>query len=583
MDIGIFGSGPAAESIRGACEDVGATVSTTDRDSMGEYDAVGVVAPPSSGAFDAADDAADRWVAVETGGVGGRLLRLDAGVSVYDEHSGCYDCLRDRVDSNLGQQPRSDDPTGDPNGLRIAGAIAGRELVLLAIGHDRGGTVHEVPGHEHEPGPQREFLPVPGCACGADRDRSVDLAEADAADVEAGDGERSLDDAVARAERALDERVGLIANVGERESFPVPYYIASTADTTAFSDARAAEFAAGVDPDWDRAFMKALGEGLERYAAGVYRSTEFTNAPERTRARPVSPRAFVRPDDAATPDVETPLPWTEGVDLATGEEVSLPAEFVHYPPPSERYGSAITTGLGLESSGVGAVLAGLYEVVERDAAMLSWYSTFEPLALRTDDEGVAELRKRARAENLEVSLLLLTQDVDVPVVGAAVHRDGEWPKFAMGSGADLDAAAAARSALAEALQNWMELRAMGPGAAEDEEGAIGTHASFPTQTQRFVDADGTVDAVDVGPGDPPTGRAELDALIERVTDAGLDAYAARLTTPDLERIGFEAYRALVPEAQPLFVGEPFFGDRARDVPEELGFEPRLDRAYHPFP
>jgi ribosomal protein S12 methylthiotransferase accessory factor len=39
----------------------------------------------------------------------------------------------------------------------------------------------------------------------------------------------------------------------------------------------------------------------------------------------------------------------------------------------------------------------------------------------------------------------------------------------------------------------------------------------------------------------------------------------------------------VPAAQPLFTGEPYFGERARTVPEALGFEPRLDRPIHPFP
>jgi ribosomal protein S12 methylthiotransferase accessory factor len=48
-------------------------------------------------------------------------------------------------------------------------------------------------------------------------------------------------------------------------------------------------------------------------------------------------------------------------------------------------------------------------------------------------------------------------------------------------------------------------------------------------------------------------------------------------------MGFEAVRALVPAAQPLFTDEPYFGERAERVPRELGFEPRLDRDHHPFP
>jgi ribosomal protein S12 methylthiotransferase accessory factor len=33
----------------------------------------------------------------------------------------------------------------------------------------------------------------------------------------------------------------------------------------------------------------------------------------------------------------------------------------------------------------------------------------------------------------------------------------------------------------------------------------------------------------------------------------------------------------------LFVDDPVFGERASEAPRELGFEPRLDRAFHPYP
>jgi len=55
------------------------------------------------------------------------------------------------------------------------------------------------------------------------------------------------------------------------------------------------------------------------------------------------------------------------------------------------------------------------------------------------------------------------------------------------------------------------------------------------------------------------------------------------TTRDVAAIGFEAVRALIPSGQPLTFGSPTFGDRARSVPEQLGFEPALERDHHPFP
>ncbi len=560
-DIRIVGDGPAAAAAAAAFDDIDAALTDADRPAMT------VVVVPAGGGTDELDGDHGRAAVVEIGGVGGEAVDgLDAAVSVFGAEGPRFDDLRRRVAATT---DADGPPSGDRSAVRFAGAVAGRRAVaLLSGGADVAGTVVEVAGAGVTA--ERRFLPVP---TPEQRDRTVRY---DHRDVD-------VDDALGRAEQALDERVGPIEQVGERESFPIPYYLAGVADTRGFSDARAAEFAAGVDLDWDRAFMKGLGEALERYCAGVYRRSEFTVAPERTRSNPVPPSRFVSPDGWDVPDADTPIPWVQGVDLDTDASASLPAEFVHYPPPNERYKPPITTGLGLGNSGAEALLSGLYEVVERDATMLAWYSSFEPLALDLDDEGYDALRRRARAEDLSVTTLLVTQDVDIPVVAATVTREGEWPHFAAGSAASLDSGVAARSALGEALQNWMELRAMGPEDAAAEGGAIGDYAADPTPAAEFLDAGATVPADSVGPDTVPTGRTELDAVIDRVTASGVDAYAARTTTRDVASLGFETVRVLVPAAQPLFQGTPFFGDRARTVPRKLGFEPALDRAYHPFP
>jgi ribosomal protein S12 methylthiotransferase accessory factor len=339
-----------------------------------------------------------------------------------------------------------------------------------------------------------------------------------------------------------------------------------------------------VSADWNAAYVKAVGEALERYAAGVYRAEAFERAPAPEVETPVAPDAFVLPGEGyPNPDPDEPIRWVPGEDLRTGESVSLPAEFVRFPPPERRHKPSITTGLGLGTSGTGALLSGLYETIERDATMLAWYSTIEPVGLAVDAPGFETLRRRARAENLSVTPLLVTADVDVPVVSTAVHREDAWPRFAVGSAADLDPNAAAEGALCEALQNWMELREMGPEGANEEVTAIGRYADFPREAREFVSVDADLPAESVGPESIPGGETELEALLDRVDDAGLSAYAARVTTRDVETAGFEVVRVLVPEAQPLFTGDRYFGERARTVPREMGYRPRLDRPPHPYP
>ncbi|MFD1569225.1 YcaO-like family protein [Halorubrum laminariae] len=568
MDIGLVGEGPAADAVAAALGDIDVNVMPVEADLLDGFDLAVVVDTAGSEAFAAASDRLDQWVAVEVGGVGGVPLdAVDAAVTVFE--TTCYDCLRARVAS--GDAEPANETRGTRSAVRYAGALAGRRVVRLLSGDPVADTIVEVASGEAADS-ERTLLPVPGCGCG---DVPGDALPRD------GEG-RSLAAALDAAERAVDSRAGPIADVGEQSSFPVPYYVARVADTTPFSDGRAAEFGGGVAAGWDAAFMKALGEGLERYAAGVYREESFTRAAAATVPNPVPPDAFVRPESAAAYSRDDRLPWVAAEHLATGEIASLPAEFVHFPPPESRYRPAITTGLGLGNSGPEAALSGLYEVIERDATMTSWYSTVDPLGIEVDDEAFAELEKRARAESLTVTPLLVTTDVDVPVVAVGVHREGEWPRFAAGSGADLDPAAAARSALAEALQNWTELRSMGEAAAADQGAAIGRHADFPAETGAFFDPDATVPAESLG-AETATGTAELSAVVERVEAVGLDPYVARITTRDLAALGFEAVRVLAPGAQPLFTGDPFFGDRASDVPRSMGFEPTLDAEYHPFP
>jgi ribosomal protein S12 methylthiotransferase accessory factor len=574
VSVGIVGSGRGAAAVEAALGDAGvdpARIDASEVESVAYPVVIGAAGDP---AFERAHDAGVTWLAIELGGIGGQPRPgVDATVSILGD-AACFHCLQRRVRAHAGDQDGSSSPGRETaSGVtarteRLAGAVAGHRLLEWIDGENGVGDVLELP-YTH-----RRLFPVPGCDCLSPTDRAIER-EYVPVDIEA---------TVERAESVVDPRLGVVSQVGEANSFPAPYYLAILADTEGFSDVAAGPHAAGVSADWNAAYVKAVGEALERYAAGVYRAGDFEEAPATEMEAPVSPGAFVLPDEGyAEPDPGEPIRWASGENLRTGEPVDLPAEFVQFPPPERRHKPSITTGLGLGTSGVGALLSGLYETVERDATMLAWYSTFEPVGLTVDSPEFETLRRRARAEGLSVTPLLVTADVDVPVVSVAVYREAEWPKFAVGSAATLDPDAAAEGALCEAIQNWMELREMGPEGASEESTAIGRYADFPREAREFVSVDAELPAADVGPETIPEGEAELDAVMDRVAAAGMSTYAARLTTRDVEQAGFEVVRVLVPEAQPLFTGDRYFGERARTVPREMGYTPRLDHPPHPYP
>lgn len=569
--IAVVGEGPAVAAVDAALSDVSATVETTDVAGIADADLGIVVGVTGSDGFvqvnQTAADADVPWIAIEVGGIGGHPTGTGT-VSVFSATGPCYACLRTRVAANTASTEELEGESMARTDARFAGAVAGRLAVAHVTGDPVTGTVIEIPRTE------RELLAVPTCpVCGSStRDHGVTRSHATMSVTESAD----------RAERAVDDRLGIVSVVGERESYPAPYYLANIASTDEFSDGAAMDHAAGVAPDWDAAYMKALGEAMERYAAAIYREDTFETATVDSVESGVPPSAFVRPDDATDPSADDAIEWLPGTTLSTDESVKLPAEFVVFPPPEERFAPAITTGLGLGNSPTEALLSGLYEVIERDAMMLSWYSTYDPVGIAGTGAEIEALTRRCRSEGLTTQLVLLTQDIDVPVVAATVTRD-EWPRFAAGTSAALDPNAAGRAALAEAVQNWMELRSLGQADAAEAGRGVARYADRPGEVTDFFDPDTTVDAAAVGPDTVPSGEDELDAVCDRVADVDLTPYATRLTTRDVDTLGFEVTRVLIPDAQPLFIDDPFFGDRARTIPNELGYRPRLDRGYHPFP
>lgn len=508
-------------------------------------------------------DAGRSAVLVELGGIGGQAIEgVDGAIVRISPGGPCYRCLELRVGSADDTAPVNRS-TPAPGMRRIMGAVAGHWATTDWVPSDDV-TVLEFPWTE------RSLQPVPGCPACANGQRWTPASTARG-------GSRSLEEAVAAAERAIDERVGLIQSIGEAHSRPLPYYLATLADTGGFSDVVAPRQAAGVAEDWNRALMKAVGEALERYAAGVYREDQFRTASVEAMTDAIPPREFVRPADADP--VEGAIPWLPATSLRDGEHRWVPAELAVFPPPTRSIRPAITTGLALGNSRDEARAAGLAEVIERDATMLAWYSTFEPMGVRVDDERFERLVRLAAIEDLTVSTALLTQDVDIPVIAAAVHREGPFPQFAMGSAAGLDPVETAIDALREAIQNWMELDSMGEEGSRSEAPRITRYAVDPGAAGAFMDPDATLDAESLGPSVDDS----LVALVDRVTTVAWEPLAVTTTTRDLAGLGFHATRVIVPEAQPLFTGAAYFGDRARRVPREQGFEPRLDRDPHPFP
>jgi ribosomal protein S12 methylthiotransferase accessory factor len=220
--VALVGSGPATDVVAAALDDESIPHERREDPDLADATLGVVVDRVGSESFERADDAAPAagvpWIAVELGGIGGYPI-VEASVAGLEPEGPCYRCLSGRVEANA---PADAEPVAAPGGptARLAGAQAGSALADLldpdrALPIDRSresilGRVIEVPHAE------REVLSLPGCGCGPDAD----------SDLRRGGDSLDLEAALASGERGLDDRVGIVAQVGEAESYPAPYYLA---------------------------------------------------------------------------------------------------------------------------------------------------------------------------------------------------------------------------------------------------------------------------------------------------------------------------------------------------------------------
>ena len=377
--------------------------------------------------------------------------------------------------------------------------------------------------------------------------------------------------AIAAAERAIDPVVGIIESVGEEASVPLPYYLARLTTHPMSHAGERGRLAAGVDLDWDRAYMRALGEALERYAASVYNTDALQAAPPDAMTNAMPLDALVRPA-GGTPDL---LPWVSGLDLHTRSPTAVPAGLVYHPPPGPPLRPAITTGLALARTRKAAIHRGLLEVIERDAVMRVWYGTAPVHRVTVETGPMQTLTARLRAADLSVACWGCPTDEGVPVCIAAVHRTTGYPYCAFGTAAAVEPREAATHAVIEATQNWMELEAMGREASAETYEGVARYAEDPSPAFAFLPGSDAALPVDELLGAAPDAP---EPLIEHLAHHGLMAVAVSVTTGDLRALGFEAVRVVIPAAQPLFVRDPYFGDRVSTDAAAIH-----DRRPHPFP
>jgi ribosomal protein S12 methylthiotransferase accessory factor len=378
------------------------------------------------------------------------------------------------------------------------------------------------------------------------------------------------------------------------------------------------EFAGGMHVFLDNARAAALGEAVERYSAAYApaESTTLTTAAALGSAAVVPERfALFHARQLASPlfpfvefGMHTRLRFVEGFALADGRPAFVPSQLVYLAgwfDDEERIGLPTSNGVACGATLEEAILAGLLELIERDAVMLAWKNVLSlPLLDWTSDTSLTEIDRRVFAPTgLRFSVVDGSAFFDVPVAIAVVHGPpGERTALAMGAGAGATISVAWRKALSEAfaVRRWLTLQTLmneAPSEADDVN-SFDDHVLFygehdAASRALFLDAsDRRTPTHDVRCLEGATPRAQITALQRRLAARGCSAYAVDVTSPDVAALGLHVARVVAPELCPLDVAHAvrFLGGwRLRRAAFEAGLSQKtldyddFNPLPHPFP
>lgn len=343
---------------------------------------------------------------------------------------------------------------------------------------------------------------------------------------------------------------------------------------------------AGKGRSDEQAKVSALCETLERYS-GVYQGDEARVRASQDElgaaALPLpallqfSERQYARrvPFDPARMDWREFVPepfdsgaqidWSPAWSLTHDERRYVPLPYCYAEAPLESgvvytrpCGNGVAAGTNIEE----AILQGLLELVERDAAALWWYSRARRPAidLRSFGDSYFDALQADYARlGWSTWVLDLTHDLGIPTCVALAH-DPKEDRFSIGFGCHLQGRLAAQRALTELNQIFEP--AARRRAPWDLEGMRSREYLFPD-----VDR-GLVSASSLPVNDTEDLRLDIESCIRRLRERDLDIVVVDKTRPD---IGLSVAQVIVPGLRHFW---PRFGPgRLYTVPHELGWVP----------
>ncbi len=384
----------------------------------------------------------------------------------------------------------------------------------------------------------------------------------------------------------------------------------------------------GVSLDPVEALSKAGGELCERFPLLLYKKRDFLigsvahlHQGGHTYLDPANLAGFSDRQKQWFPnrtfDKHSIFAWTEGHSLTSNKPTLLPAQLVFWNYCRDYGGfveplikEANTSGTGGYFSLEEALLAGIYELIQRDGFLIYWLNNQPPPRIEADQAQDNELQKLLtglRQSGLKAVFLDTTSDFGVPsCVCFSLDVSGSYPYIALGAGCGMNPVAVLKHALIESLmiRDWIHknnvqfnlpiyyqpFRTLGVDIRE----RAGLWA-LPTESHKKA-----MDHFLSGPNMSfadfarrqrhfASKTGELAHVLSNFKSLGpnYDIFYYRSAHKLLREVGYESVHVIIPALLPLYMKEEnatLGARRIREVSEKLGFtaSDNINPLPHPF-
>lgn len=344
-----------------------------------------------------------------------------------------------------------------------------------------------------------------------------------------------------------------------------------------------------------QARVSALGEAIERQAAqyqgdeGFVFSTQKALNEKSYSNRDLSPfsdrqyqhfaqrsgTSLEQPQWLKPSHKDTPLHWAKGWSLSTQSPVYFPAAhcFANTPFSDRHFALYTHNGNAAGNNQEEAILQGLFELVERDAAAIWWYNRIPrpQIALEVIAPDVLSKIQRTLDREWTYWLLDISHDLDITCC-VAVGQHKNTGEIVLGFGAHLAVDIASQRALTEMFQlitikdqvsGPFDFKQLLPQAylLPRVNTAIKTRDDFSAQHSQDI-------------------RQTVLQAVERLSQHDLDTCIVNYTRPDLP---LSTLKVIVPGLSHFW--PQFANQRLYNVPQQLGWlsQPLNEDEFNPMP